>query len=195
MIMVVAVALCAVTVPLFGGRLGRLAALQLRLPGLLVSALAIQVLLISVFPDRFHAAHVPAHLASYVLAGAFFVANRRVAGLWAVGLGGLGNFAAIAANGGVMPASPAAVAAASEPTAAAGGFINSAAVPDARLAWLGDVFAIPSSWPMSNVFSIGDVVIVLGIAVVLHCYGQSRLAPALRRAALARRLADEGSPA
>ena len=34
----------------------------------------------------------------------------------------------------------------------------------ARLWWfLGDVFAIPKGWPLANVFSVGDVVIVIAI--------------------------------
>jgi hypothetical protein len=34
-----------------------------------------------------------------------------------------------------------------------------------RLWFLGDVFAIPAGWPLANVFSVGDVLILLGAAV------------------------------
>ncbi|MPZ73325.1 MAG: hypothetical protein GEU74_08860 [Nitriliruptorales bacterium] len=148
---------------------------QIKLRGTLALtlALAIQVLIISVFPDRFTATHVPAHLGSYALAGVFFWLNRRVPGLWITGLGGGLNLVAIAANGGVMPASATAVAASGAPTADAGAFINSTAMAAPRLAWLGDVFALPSIWPLSNVFSIGDVLIILGVAIVLHRAGRS----------------------
>ena len=43
-------------------------------------------------------------------------------------------------------------------------FANSAYVANARLWFLGDVFAVPASWPFANVFSIGDVLIAVGAA-------------------------------
>ena len=43
-------------------------------------------------------------------------------------------------------------------------FANAAYVEHARLWFLGDVFAIPASWPLANVFSVGDVLIALGAA-------------------------------
>jgi Family of unknown function (DUF5317) len=43
------------------------------------------------------------------------------------------------------------------------GFQNSTVLVQPRLAFLGDVFFIPASWPLSNVFSVGDVLIALGI--------------------------------
>jgi len=73
-------------------------------------------------------------------------------------LGAALNLLAITANGGVIPASPAALAMAGLPVDEPG-FQSSTAVDDPRLAFLGDVFAIPASWPLSNVFSVGDVLI------------------------------------
>jgi hypothetical protein len=35
---------------------------------------------------------------------------------------------------------------------------------------------VPSSWPVSNVFSIGDVVLVVAALLALHCLCGSRLA-------------------
>ena len=60
-----------------------------------------------------------------------------------------------------------------------GDFINSTAVPDAHLQFLGDVFATPSWLPVHNVFSIGDLLIVLGALLAFHTICGSRLA--LRR--------------
>ena len=66
-----------------------------------------------------------------------------------------------------MPASPAALAASGwHPTT--GHFANSAALPNPRLGFLGDVFATPSWFAVHSVFSPGDVVIVIGMAVFLH---------------------------
>jgi hypothetical protein len=100
------------------------------------------------------------------MAGWFALANRHLPGLPLIAMGGALNLAAIVANGGVMPASAAALRLAGLPAEA--GFSNSAHVADANLAWLGDVFAIPSGWPFANVFSIGDVVVVIGLGYLTH---------------------------
>jgi hypothetical protein len=47
-------------------------------------------------------------------------------------------------------------------------FENSRALSSPRLAFLGDVFYVPASWPLSNVFSIGDVLIVVGSTYLAH---------------------------
>jgi hypothetical protein len=51
----------------------------------------------------------------------------------------------------------------------AGGFANSRALDNPHLGFLGDVFAVPSSWPVSNVFSVGDVVLVASALLAVHC--------------------------
>lgn len=88
--------------------------------------------------------------------------------------------AAIVANGGVMPASDWAVRVAGL-AHEADAFSNSRPVENARLWFLGDVFPIPKGWPLANVFSVGDVLLVVGAAVSVHCLGRSR-ACAHRRA-------------
>ena len=55
---------------------------------------------------------------------------------------------------------------------------------DPRLAFLGDVFYIPASWPLSNVFSVGDVLIALGVAWAIHGICRSRLVPSRARSRL-----------
>ena len=173
--------LCLAAVPLAGGRLGALADVRLRAPWLMLAGLGAQILVISVFPDGAGALHTSAHLASYAFIAAFVAVNwTRVPFLWLIALGGALNLAAIAANGGVMPADPDALAAAGIATPA-GEFSNSTAVSDPALAFLGDVLWLPSSWPVSNVFSIGDVLIVVGAFLSLHTISGSRLA--LRRLA------------
>jgi hypothetical protein len=104
-----------------------------------------------------------AYLSSYALAVAFLFLNRRIPGFWLVGTGALLNLIAIGANTGVMPATQGALATAGVHP---GGevFANSAYVEHARLWFLGDVFAIPASWPLANVFSVGDVLIAVGAA-------------------------------
>jgi predicted MFS family arabinose efflux permease len=175
MLVLAGLLLAALSVPLAGGRLGALADLRFRHTWLLAVALGLQVLVISIVPEGDPGLHRAAHVLSYALGGAFVVANRRIPFLWLVGAGGGLNLAAITANGGVMPADPSALRTAG--LALEEGFANSAPVAHARLSFLGDIFAVPAGWPLHNVFSVGDILIVVGALVLLHRVGDSRLVP------------------
>jgi len=167
--------LCVATVPLARGRLTALADLQLRRPWLAIAGIGTQILIISVLPGGTAGLHEAVHMASYVMLGAFAWSNRRIPGVPVIMAGGLANFIAIAANGGVMPADPdLALHVARE---AGEGFVNSGAVQNPHLLFLGDIFATPSSWPLYNVYSVGDLLIVLGVLVLLHGVCRSRLVP------------------
>jgi hypothetical protein len=175
-----ALLLCILSVPLTGGRLSRLAALEFRHAWLAVAALAVQVLIISILPTAGKGLSEEIHLGSYVLLGAFLVVNRHIPGLLVIAAGGALNFAAILANGGVMPADPDAIAAAGIPQHAAE-FTNSAPADGALLGFLGDVFHTPGWLPIHNVFSVGDVVLVAGACVLLHRACRTPLGRAPRR--------------
>jgi hypothetical protein len=54
------------------------------------------------------------------------------------------------------------------------GFSNSAIVGSPALAPLTDVFALPAGVPLANVFSIGDVLIGVGIAIAIAAGMRSR---------------------
>jgi hypothetical protein len=164
------------SVPLAGGRLGALADVQLRRPSLAVAAILMQIVVISILPAGNHTLHTSVHIASYVLLGAFAFGNRRIVGVPIVALGGLLNFTAIAANGGVMPASRKALASLPQ-VAEKGDFANSQVLAHPHLQFLGDIFATPSSWPLHNVFSIGDLVLFAGVIVLTHVTCGSRLVP------------------
>ncbi|MEZ5229409.1 MAG: DUF5317 domain-containing protein [Acidimicrobiales bacterium] len=168
------------TVPLLGGQLSRLGEIRLQGWWTIVTSLVIQIVLIEVLSDSFGGVTAAAlHLASYFLAFIFVWQNRHVVGMGIIVLGGFMNTAAIAANGGVMPARLEALETAGiisdSPT-----FENSAPVENARLAFLGDVFAIPEGIPFANVFSIGDILLVLGAGITVHVVGQSSLGRRLR---------------
>jgi hypothetical protein len=173
-LMLAVIGLCLLTVPLAGGRLAGLSELRLRRPGLAVAAIALQFLIVTVAPGGLAGLHEALHVASYALLGAFGWANRRVTGVPVLVAGGALNAIAILANGGVMPTDPS-IADANASDVAAGEFANSTADADARLAFLGDVFATPDWLPLQNVFSVGDLVIVLGLLVVVHaaCHVQN----------------------
>jgi Family of unknown function (DUF5317) len=164
---------CVLTVPLARGRLTALGELQLRRGWLALAGIGVQILIISVWPGAPEWLSELIHMFSYVLLGAFAWSNRRIPGVPLVMLGGLLNFIAIAANGGVMPADPEiAVKMAGE-----GGFQNSGGMDDPRLLFLGDIFATPSWFPLYNVYSVGDAVIVLGVLILLHGVCGTRLVP------------------
>jgi MFS family permease len=167
---------CVLSVPVTGGRLADLAQLRLRAVWMLALAATLQVVAFWLAPQGAAWYHAVLHIGSYVLAGGFVVANARVPGISLVGLGGSINLLAIAANGGVMPVLPSAFSSAGL-ASAHGLFQNSAVVPAPRLAFLGDVFAIPAPLPFHNVFSAGDICIAIGAAVALHRLCHSRLIP------------------
>src|SRR3954470_5239445 len=174
MIIGLAYLLVLLSVPLFRGCLGKLADLPLRRGELAVAAILIQIVVISLLPSGNHSIHTTLHLASYGLLGLFAFANRRVAGVPIIALGGLSNFVAIAANGGVMPTRAGAAASVGH-QAAADEFINSRVLEHPKLQFLGDVFATPASWPLHNVFSIGDAILLVGVSILVHAACHSRL--------------------
>jgi hypothetical protein len=177
MLLGLATIVCLMTVPLASGRLSNLGELEIRASWLLMAALGVQIVVLELIPDA--PAPIPAtgHVASYGLAAGAVWLNRRLPFLWLIALGGALNAIAIAANDGVMPARAGALATAGL-HADPGHFANSAAVAHPHLGFLGDVFAVPASWPAANVFSVGDVLIALGLLAGLHAV--CRTVPALR---------------
>lgn len=174
MILLVAFLLVVAVVPLLRGQLTRLATVELRGTPLLLGATVVQAVITQLSVDVPRGVTEAAHLASYLLAGGFVWINRRLPWLWLAALGGASNFVVIVANGGVMPASAEALALAGRSGTGAE-FANSALIDSPRLWFLGDVFAVPASWPLANVFSIGDVVLLVGAALLVHRIAGSRL--------------------
>jgi hypothetical protein len=156
-----------------GGRPAGLAALDFRWAPLALIGLAVQIALFSgPISDRVGDAGPLIYVASTALVLVVVVRNARIAGLPLVVAGAASNLAAIVANGGYMPASPDAAAAAGR--VAASTYSNSAIVDGAVLAPLTDIFALPRGLPMSNVFSIGDVLIAVGVTMAIVVAMRSR---------------------
>jgi hypothetical protein len=149
-----------------GGHLDALARFRLRWGGLAVAGLLVQVVLFTPTGDQLAGGLGPP---LYVLSTlAVFVAvlrNIRLPGMVIVALGAVSNLAAITANGGFMPASASALATAGLDRP--GAHTNSVVLADPALEPLTDIFAIPAWLPMANVFSVGDVLIGLGIVIVI----------------------------
>jgi hypothetical protein len=159
------------------GRLDGLSEIRFRWGWLAVAGLVVQVGLFTEAGGRLAGAFGPA---LYVLSTlAVFIAvlrNVRLPGMVVVALGSVSNLAAITANVGAMPADPAALASAG--LDGPGAYTNSVVLADPALKPLTDIFAIPASWPLANVFSVGDVLIGVGIVVVIAAAMRTRRAGA-----------------
>ncbi len=178
MFMAFAFVLLLLSVPPAGGHLALLGELRLRFSGLIVVSLALQVLMTSVFPDAPHPVLIGLHLTSYVTIAFALWVNRRLPGLLIIAVGGGTNAAVIALNGGTLPASAGALREAGY-TVDPSQFKNSGVVVHPVLPWLGDIAATPAWLPFRNVVSIGDAVILIGAAVLLHVTCRSRIHHAL----------------
>jgi Family of unknown function (DUF5317) len=186
MILIVMAVVAVLSVPLTGGRLRALADIELRWLWAAPLALALQVLIITVFPDGHQSLHEAVHVATYALAGVFLWANRRLPGAALLGVGTVANAIPIVLNRGIMPQWATAHRLAGLP--AGTGFQNSTPLAHPHLLWLGDVIPFPAPWGLHNVLSIGDIAIFAGMAVLLHRTCGSRLPrrrPSLDTAAIA----------
>ena len=169
MIVLVLTAIGVATALLSWTRIKRLAGLHLDGLWLVWSAILLQIVVFEMLGQ-----HLPLwasnalHLFTYALCVGFLWRNRWVPGGWIIALGTASNLIVISVNGGTMPANSAAWKRAGLPEFDPDVFENSRALSSPRLEFLGDVFAIPAEWPLANVFSVGDVLIVVGATYLAH---------------------------
>ena len=151
---------------LTGGSAARLGGLRLSWAPLIVLGMVIQLALFSsplgsAIGDAAPTVYVVSNFAVLVAVAA----NFAVPGLAVVLAGGASNLVAIVANGGYMPVSPGALEAMGR--LAKEGYSNSAPRDVVALGPLTDVFTMPAWIPMANVFSVGDVLIGVGVAIAV----------------------------
>ena len=160
-----------------GGRLSHLAKFELRGAWLILIALIIQLLIFPLGSGQqplipFSTEYF--HLASYALLVVFVVLNWRQWGILAMGVGMLLNLLVITVNGGYMPTRPELLEAAGRSEAAAklrelGVYANNMLLePDTPLWFWGDVFYVPAGVPLANIFSVGDLLLALGLIFFLQ---------------------------
>ena len=150
---------------LLGGRIGNLARLRIRWAWLAVVGFVVQLAIFSMQVGNLLGDAVPViYVLSNVAVLAAVFRNIALPGMAILAAGAICNLAAIVANGGFMPADPEAVAIAGVDTS---GPTNSIVVADPALRFLTDIFAIPAAIPLANVFSIGDILIGIGVATVI----------------------------
>lgn len=159
-----------------GGRLRHVASLDLRwIPAILAAfllqsavSLAIQWGSVALVP------YVPyLYLFSFLLLLAAVWMNRDKPELLVMGAGVLANFIAIAANGGKMPVSAEAVLRLGGPGAlrrmeAGTDLFHQLAGSSTRFAFLGDWLTLPPPYPRTIVFSVGDVLLGVGLVFLIQ---------------------------
>ncbi len=187
MILAAAVLVAVIIGLVRGGSLQRLANLPLRWGWVALIAFGLQIYLIY-FPEPVSAGLVSPRVGLLVLSYLLLIAvvwqNRALPGIWLIGVGLIANFAVMLLNGGYMPITAEALAqvgharnALSSETGARVLATKDIVLPrEATVAWwLSDIFVLPPPFPIPSVFSIGDVLIALGVFWLL----QSAMRPAL----------------
>ena len=151
---------------LLGGRLEGLARLRFRWAPLAVAGLLVQVVLFTPFGDGLAGDLGPAiYIASTAAVFAAVLRNLRLTGMALAAAGALCNLVAIVANGGAMPADPGALALAG--FTGPGEHTNSVVLAEPAFRPLTDIYALPAWLPLANVFSVGDVLIGLGVGATI----------------------------
>ncbi len=151
---------------LAGGKVDNLSRFRFRWAGLALAGLLIQVVLFTRFGDAIAGSAGPAiYVASTAAVLLAVLRNIRIPGMAIVALGSISNLAAVTANGGFMPASAEALATAG--LDGPGSHTNSVVLENPVLEPLTDIFALPAWMPLANIFSIGDVLIGVGLVVVI----------------------------
>jgi Family of unknown function (DUF5317) len=147
------------------GSLANLERLSLRLAWMVVLALLLQIVAFSPLGGWLpHAAVVGLHFLSYALLLTCVAANIRRPPIVCFGIGVLSNAVTIVVNAGYMPASRGALRLAGLPVSNQPHNNSELAGAGAHLTFLGDIFALPHGVPLANIFSVGDLLIAIGLA-------------------------------
>ena len=180
MVLFLAVAVGLLIGFLLGGSTAGFGVARFRYLPLLMVALAVQVLIFTPLMGQMAFIHSIGHylyMITTLMTLFVLFKNLRIPGLSIVLIGAILNAVVIFANGGFMPTRADLLDEAgrlenvqqSEEDAASGERLthtNSViADDDTRLYFLGDTLAIPDGFPLSNVISIGDILIAIGAAV------------------------------
>ncbi len=159
-----------------GGRPDRLASFPFRHLWLVFAAFGLQLVLHLPFFTRlaFVRAAAPFLYPSiYCLLLICFAFNWRAPGVvWLAG-GTLANLLVIVSNGGKMPVDGEALvamgqAALRDACAAGQSLTNTIIGPSTRLPWLADILAGSPPFPKPTIFSVGDVLLALGVFVLVQ---------------------------
>jgi hypothetical protein len=134
-------------------------------PLILAGFLSQVVLFSDAVAERVGAAGPGLYIVSTLAVGIAILRNVRLPGMPLIIIGAASNLGAILANDGFMPAAPGALAALGKTAPVI--YSNSAVVAQPALELLTDRFALPRWLPFANIFSIGDVLLGMGVAVLI----------------------------
>lgn len=186
MVLLIAIAVALVIGLATGGSLANAGGLRIRLLPVLVAALLIQVAIFTPIAGRWDITH---RIGPYIHIGTLFAVlfvmfrNLHIPGMKIIIVGAALNALVITVNGGFMPSPESALERAGrlervrqeEARQQGESYVLSnskIADDDTRLPFLGDAIAIPERVPLSNVISIGDILIAIGaitaIVRVMH---------------------------
>jgi hypothetical protein len=147
---------------LLGGDMSRFSTVTFRWKPVIIAGLLVQAVLFApTVAARIGDLGVPLYVGSTLAVLVVVLRNVRLPGFALILVGGLSNLAAIVANGGYMPASPEAMTSLGK--SAPEIYSNSTVLTAPALEPLTDIFALPRWLPFANVFSIGDVLIGIGV--------------------------------
>jgi hypothetical protein len=172
---------------------GQLAAIPLSSAWLALLAVGLQIPLLRApfgLPEQVGVQQI-LFLLSYLLLLAFVWRNRRLPGIWIAGLGVLCNLLVILANGGFMPVTPETLVKINPgsslnqwPIGFHYGYSKDVILlrGDTILWVLSDMLVLPRPFPWPTAFSLGDLLLAVGIVVLLQ--GPVRLPKLARMEAL-----------
>jgi hypothetical protein len=181
MILIVSIAVSMAVALLRGGRFSSLLRLPLRWGVLAVAAFTLQAFFIYQAPARKVLGtwgwQELLFMGSYVLLLAAVWANRQLPGVRWIGAGLLLNLVVMVANGGWMPITPEALTQVGHtnlvPSLAPGTRVASSKsilLPrqETNLWFLSDVLVVARPFPVPSVFSVGDVLIAVGVFLLVQ---------------------------
>ncbi len=160
-----------------GGALSKLAQMPLRYGWLIILAFALQVIIFLPWFESlpFSADAVPGlYMATMLVLVVAIGLNLAIPAMRVVMLGLLLNSIVIVANGGFQPVPVEVVTRLGKADKiggmrATGHYSNwTLATPDTRLTFLGDVLVIPTLVMRENAFSVGDLILSLGILLLVE---------------------------
>ena len=164
-----------------GGKIENLAQIEFNYSWLIVAAILIQIIILPLLPGMgplIGSGQSIFHIISYILIGIFIVFNWRVFQVLIIGAGAFLNGIVISLNGGYMPASPNMLQRAGKGEIArvlreTGQHSNVVKMgKDTICNFLGDLLYLPHWLPFSSAFSIGDLIISIGIILLISDYMQ-----------------------
>ena len=178
MVLLLVVAISLVIGFLSGGSLKPVSGLRIRYLALLVAAVVVQMAIFTpILGTRqfIHETGPYIYIATLLVTLFVMFNNRQIPGMTVIMLGAFLNALVIIANGGYMPSPASALREAgrldyvqcNNPDKDCILSNSTVADDDTRLRFLGDVIAMPDSFPLANVISLGDIVIAIGAAIAI----------------------------